>query len=345
MSVLWASDLVLSVDTGSIHLAAALGKPIVGISQAVSIKYRLSEQRDWTEISAGLDCINCQEKKCPINEGHPPCGFIAPQTIVDAVQKKLGSIFDQTVSVVIPVYATPERSQKSIDRLDRCIASILPQVDEVIVSVDGPGPFTGLTPDSRIKVVTHYSRVRRGFGKTCNWGVRQSSGQYVLLLNDDVYLNPNAVSKMMECMTDKVGVVGCLLWLPDGTIQHGGGKRSSGHIGWGHIDYQHDKPTIQEPTELEFVTYAAALIRRKAFFDIRGFDEDYDTYCEDGDMNLRLRQAGWKVMYTPLASGIHEESQTTSPMKKQLANEASQVFFKKWNWYFVKNRLNQKGAF
>lgn len=345
MGVLIHMDLVVSVDTGPAHLAAGLGRPLLMIKQNVSSAYTLPEQRDWQDISTELACLSCRETPCPINATNPPCGLIDPLKIVVAVEKRLKSLDSQDVSAVIPFYKATEPDQEKMNRLNRCLAHVLPQVSEVILSVDGPAKLDGMTRDPRIKVVRHFSGQRRGFGKTCNLGARYSNGRYIMLLNDDLYLHPDAVQKMLEVTDESTACTGCLLWFPDGTVQHGGTVRRPGDIGWGHIDHHKQSVSIKSPVEMENVTYAVAMIRRTAFFEVLGFDEIYDVYCEDNDLNLKFRQAGWKVMYTPHAQGIHEESKTCSPMKQQLAEDASIKFRKKWDWYFVKNKNNSMGKF
>lgn len=343
MAILGTVDLAVSIDSAPVHIAAALGTPLIVISQMVSLKFRLSEQRDWTEITSGIACVGCQEFKCPIDKEKPPCGLIHPSTIASAVQEKIESIFNQPISAVIPFWQPTPGDKSKFTRLNRCLAGALPQVDEVIISLDKDQEVNGLRSHPKITVVAHYSKERRGFGKTCNWGIRNSKGSKILLLNDDLYLEPDAISKMMQVSIDNVACVGCLLRYPNGLIQHGGMKRFQRN--WVHLDYQQKKPTITEPTEMECVTYAAALIDRAAFYEVGGFDERYDVYCEDADLNLKFREAGYKVIYQPEASGIHDESQTCTPMKEKLTRDSLKILEEKWGWWFDANKDRDMGIF
>lgn len=334
-------DVMVSVDTGPLHIAAALGVPVVGIAQS-NIPW-LTDQRDWSMIHAPLDCINCHELKCPINETRPPCCHIEPALIQKAVADKLEARQGNKVSAVIAVY------KPDFKRLTKCIDHVVDQVDEVVVSWDGDGIRWRWSDVENPKIQYRwntYSTERQGYGRTTNRGVRHSKGRYILLLNDDVFLKPDAVKKMMAAaVAPDVGIVGCLLRYPDGTIQHGGGMRKSGDVGWGHRDLKRRSPSISERMEMEFVTLAAAIVRREAFYGAMGFNENYDCYCEDAELCLMVRKNGWKVIYEPAAEGIHEESQTTGPMKKELGKASYAIFKQRWQHYFDKNSFNQLGTF
>jgi len=329
MALLSVADLCITPDSGPMHAAASVGCPNIALEQSIPIALRLSNQTDHTVLSAPVDCVRCVEWKCPKDEKKPPCQVFDPSVIAEAANRRLSG--KELVSAIIPVY-------KQHPRLDRCIKAV-PDNVEVVVSLDGPDKFAVNGAD----IVSPSTGKRVGFGKTCTRGARASSGEFLLFLNDDCYLNPGAVEAMMAEMKPDVAVVGCLLRYPDGKIQHGGTVRLGIEQGYGHIDHGRFNPTVILPKEMEFVPFAAVIVRRKAFFDVGAFDEDYDTYCEDSDLCLRLRKAGWKVMYTPHASAIHDESQTTSPMKSELWHKSQAVFMKKWRTYFLENGGNQLG--
>lgn len=329
MALLSVVDLCITPDSGPMHAAAAVGCPIIALEQSIPIDLRLSNQADHITLSAPVDCVRCIEWKCPKDEKKPPCQVFDPSVIADTANKRLSGA--GKVSAVIPVY-------KLHPRLTRCLQAAN-ECDELVVSLDGLDEMIVTGAD----IVVPSPGTRTGFGKTCTRGARHANGEFLLFLNDDCYLNPGAVEAMLREMNPDVAVVGCLLRYPDGKIQHGGTVRLGIEQGYGHIDHGKTNPTVKSPIEMEFVTFAAVIVRRKAFFDVGGFDEDYDTYCEDSDLCLRLRKAGWKVMFTPHASAIHDESQTTSPMKAQLWRKSQDVFMAKWKQYFQENGGNQLG--
>jgi len=227
--------------------------------------------------------------------------------------------------------------------LNKCIQSVEHQVDEIVLTMEQGGVIpSGTLTSGKIRSVRH-SGSNIGFGRNVNFGLRHTKNPFVLVLNDDVYLAPNAVEKMLEVMKPKVGIVGHLTWYPNGTIYHAGKPRAAGGgIGFPHIDHRGYIPTITEPREMENTNGASILVRRKAFYDIGGFDERFLFYAEDDDLAMRVRRAGWQVWYTPYATGIHDEHAETRkrPDMMKIMQESNALFGQLWGEYFRWNRNN-----
>ena len=83
------ADVLVTVDTGVMHIGDALGIRMVAIEQSSSPKLHLSEKANFTVVSPELDCLNCQLGICPINPAEPPCMSVSPEAISDAVNRKL----------------------------------------------------------------------------------------------------------------------------------------------------------------------------------------------------------------------------------------------------------------
>jgi len=87
------ADLVVTVDTGPMHIAAAYGIPMVVISQSHDVNLRLSPLNDYEVVKrTDLDCLNCQRHRCPIDSYNPPCGQIDPKELAVVVNRKLKSL-------------------------------------------------------------------------------------------------------------------------------------------------------------------------------------------------------------------------------------------------------------
>lgn len=85
MDVISALDLMVTVDTGPMHMAAAFGIPILAITQAFDPKLRIHSDRVIrTVCSPDLDCLNCQQFYCPKDRLHPPCQRISPTALAEA---------------------------------------------------------------------------------------------------------------------------------------------------------------------------------------------------------------------------------------------------------------------
>jgi GT2 family glycosyltransferase len=264
-----------------------------------------------------------------------------PAWLAAQINRKLRA-FSETVSAIIPVY------RPTSERLNKVIAHVINQVDEIVVTAE-EGVFIPAVQDQsgKVRIVVKNER-RLGYGRNTNYGARHSVGKYLLLLNDDVFLEPDAVGKLLEeCSDAQAGVVAHFLTYPNGTIYHAGKVRAPGVRGWGHIDHRKYIPTIQEPCEMENVCGASVLVRRKAFYDIRGFDEDFFVYAEDDDFMLRMRREGWKIRYTPHARGIHMEHQSTQELGNinDVVGTANRLFGKKWGSYFDHNLHRIPGTF
>ena len=336
------ANLVITVDTGPMHIAAALGIPMVAIEQASRPEQHLSDQRDFIVIRPPLACLNCLDEICRIKPLAPPCQNIDPEMIVESANKRLRATTSEDVSAVVCIY------QPTADRLNQCLACLLPQVQEIIISVDHLGFVPpGILQDPKIRVVYNKTGKQFGYGRNANFGARHSNGKWILLVNDDCFLNPGAVQAMRDVAGDSVGLVAQLLRYPDGRIQHGGTYRNTGDIGFGHIDLGLMEPRIKEPVEMENVTLASALVRRTAYYQIRGFDERYLFYCEDNDFCMKMRKAGWKIMYQPKATGIHQEHQSTQhlPNIHSIMMASQKLFGEKWGDYFDWNRNRVPGNF
>jgi GT2 family glycosyltransferase len=333
--IIWLSlaDLLVTVDTGPMHIAAALGVPMVVIGQAHSPDLHLSDQSDFVTIwPKGLDCLNCQKHFCPINEAEPPCQKIDPAMIARWSAAKVDTA--DNVSAIVPIFR-PDAAT-----VNRCLECLLPQVQEIIVTHEGGNSVVppNLISHPKIRIVAKGLK-HIGYGRNANFGARHSTGKHLLLLNDDVFLNPDAVAKMTECMKPGVGMVSNLLRYPNGEIYHAGKWRGAGQMGWGHLDYKHRDPTLKVPTELENCCGACVLVRREAHFKIGGFNEEYFLMAEDDDYALSMRQAGYKIMFTPFSEGIHMEHQSVNKVGNvmEFVNKSNTIFHRRWHRYLEHN--------
>lgn len=338
------ADLVVSVDTGPLHVAAALGRPILAINQSSSPDLHLSDQVDFLSISpAGLDCLNCQQTLCPKNNHMPPCQNVDPDLIAAWTWARWRMESTEDVSAIVAVY------QPDVGTLNRCLECLIPQVQEIIVTAEGNSRVPAeATRGGKIRYVQTPQR-GIGYGRNTNFGARHSNGKYLLLINDDVFLNQGAVSKMMEVIKthEHTGIVSSLLRYPDGTIYHSGKVRGPGQRGWGHGNHRQMHSYFSDVTEQENTCGACILVPRKAFYDINGFDEEFFLFAEDDDFCLRMRRAGYKIYYTPHAEGIHMEHQSVNKIGDIVGTlqRANSTFDRKWHAYFDHNLDRVPGSF
>lgn len=335
-------DLVVGVDTGPMWCAVGVNTPILGLSQARPFRILLNDQVDWADLQAPVDCVGCSEHVCPHNAVEPPCQRFDAGVLSDAIRDRLETVQGSRVSAVIPCLHDKD------PRILKCLHHVIDQVDEVVFSLDGAATGAMIPTHPKVRIVRSPKGDKTGFGKTCNRGARAAKGRYLLFLNDDLYLDPGAVRALKSVAArEDAAIVGGLWRYPDGTIQHGGGHRHHGDVGFGHLDWKATKPSLTTVTELEFVTAACILVRREAFYQVGAFGEEFGNYSEDADLCMKVREKGWKVFFHPGATGVHDESQTTnhSNEKQAMLAAANAVFRRKWQRYFTHNPPGALGVF
>lgn len=155
-----------------------------------------------------------------------------------------------------------------------------------------------------------------GFAAGNNVALRELTADIIVLINPDVILSPGCLAALARVMSADaaIGIAGCKLWYPDRLhIQHAGGfithpRAMPGHYGVGERDQgQHDIVR-----DVEYVIGAAAAIRREMLQNIGLMDEGFFLFFEDVDLCKRALRAGYRVVYTPQATGSHVESATTA---------------------------------
>ena len=205
------------------------------------------------------------------------------------------------------------------DALAECLRSLESQTIrglEVVV-VDNSGARR-VTAAGSARVI--YNQRNVGFGAAVNQVFRETSAPYLATLNDDAVADPGWLdalvgaaeahpragmfaSRVMLAGTGLLDSAGMLL-APDGS------SKQRGHR-------QPPEP-LCEKREAFFPSGSAALYRRAMLNEIGLFDETFFLYCEDTDLGLRARWAGWECLYVPGASVEHRYSHTAggaSPMK------------------------------
>jgi glycosyltransferase involved in cell wall biosynthesis len=160
----------------------------------------------------------------------------------------------------------------------------------------------------RIEGEFNYSRLN-------NRGVELSRGSLIALLNNDVeVISDSWLSEMVShALRPEVGMVGARLWYPNRTIQHGGvilgagGIASHAHVGLRHEHGYFGRANLAQ--NFSAVTAACAVVRREVYLQLGGFDEvNLTVTFNDVDFCLRLREAGYWIVWTPHAELVHHES-------------------------------------
>lgn len=159
-----------------------------------------------------------------------------------------------------------------------------------------------------------------------NEAVARTSGDVVCLLNDNTeVITGEWLSEMVGHLSQPgVGAVGAKLYYGDGRIEHAGIILGVHGVA-GHAHRNYDRLAtgyyghLQLPHRMSAVTAACMLIRRQAWEQVHGFDEQaLPNALKDVDLCLRLREEGWDIVWTPYAELFHHEP----PTKRGLEDEA-----------------------
>jgi GT2 family glycosyltransferase len=160
-----------------------------------------------------------------------------------------------------------------------------------------------------------------GFARANNQVACQVSGEYLLLLNSDAFLAPDALRTLLDSVAQypDTAILGARLLNEDGSLQRScfsfptlatelwqtlGLDRAfpSSRVFGKYLMTYWDMDDLRE---VDVVMGACMLVRRSALAGQKLFDEDYFMYSEEVDLCWRVKQAGWAVRYQPCAQAVH----------------------------------------
>ncbi len=327
---------ILAKDTTDIEAMLSLGKACLILDRkedaAFFFKRILELQPGNVEVQKMLDAISAKSD----GRSSERTEIGVTDTVAPTQIRNLSST--PLVSIIIPVY-------NKLDFTRRCVESILSNIDnlnyEILVvdngSTDGTRDYLQSTKSIRLRFVLNEQNL--GFVDGCNSGAAIAHGDYLLFLNNDTEVTPGWIGALVNFAesTPDCGIVGTKLVYPDGRLQEAGGIIFSDGNGWnyGRGDDPHD-PKYNFVREVDYVSGAALMIKRKLWDDIGGFDRRYaPAYYEDTDLCFEARKRGYKVYYQPKSTVIHYEGQTAGTnllsgyKKYQLVNRDK--FLAKWS--------------
>ncbi len=246
------------------------------------------------------------------------------------------------ISVILPNKDHAEDLQKCVDSLKRSAEGY--NLEILIVENNSAKKETfdlyrRLETESDIRIL-HY-RDRFNFSEINNFAVKEATGDYLLLLNNDMTVLPCDLpgELLMYAQRPDVGAVGAKLLYPDDTVQHAGviiglgGVAAHSHKDYGKNDagYMNRLLVAQD---LSAVTAACLMMRRSIYEEIGGMDPGYEVAFNDADFCMRIRSKGYHVVFTPFALLTHYESKSrgseNTPEKAERFESEVQRFKAAW---------------
>lgn len=218
-----------------------------------------------------------------------------------------------------------------------------------------------LNVDFPLKIIENDENL--SFSKANNDAVKEASGEYVLLLNNDIEPTFGWLNEMMGIMlnNENVGSVGAKLVFPyypnskrkSFKLQHGGDIftfRNEKYYVYPYNQYNPGNPfgrEVTKPRKVVSATAAVLLVKKSVYEDIGGLDEGYIYGYEDVDFSLKLHQKGFDIHYCSSALLFHHESSTRNVSKNRDNN--SQRLISKWGDYLNRHiyldKLNNEKFF
>lgn len=227
------------------------------------------------------------------------------------------------VAVVIP-------TKDGLNLLRRCMDSILEKTTYrnyelvIIDNESSDGDTLGYLASLPARVIRYPHRFN--YARMLNLAATTTDCDALLFLNNDTeIITPEWIEALLEHgMRPEVGAVGCRLYFGDGRPQHEG--MLIGGFDWNiaHQGYHHLGEIVRN---VSAVTGACTMIRPSVYGRVGGNDERLRVAFNDVDICLRIRQAGFEVIYTPYAELFHYESSTRNFQEHA---EDTPLFYRRW---------------
>ncbi len=172
---------------------------------------------------------------------------------------------------------------------------------------------------SNLKIL--WNRVNIGFSRACNQALKYVQGKHILFLNPDCIVQENTLENLVQVLHQNasVGMVGPLIVNPDGSEQAGARRKVPTPwrslmqtLNLGHVfpsgDFRlHKTPLPSDAVPVDAISGAFMLVKHEALQQVGAMDKKYFMHCEDLDLAMRFREAGWQILFVPHAKVLHHK--------------------------------------
>lgn len=175
-----------------------------------------------------------------------------------------------------------------------------------------------------------------GFAKANNQGIRESKGEYILLLNTDTSINPGALRVLLQEMrgSSDIGGIGPALLMEKDDYQVSFGRKINFFSellqkSFLNTYYKMKLKRDKREREVNWLSGACLLIKKSILKEVGLFDENFFLYFEDIDLCLRIRENGWRLVYLPQAEVFHSGGGSTKSLRltSRFHYRKSQLYF------------------
>lgn len=288
-------------------------------------------------IEAGREAVKDHLQRTALN------AIVSPHPIIPFWHRvKFNLASSTSIEIIIP-------TRDRIDLMRMCIESIVNKttfnnyhitiVDNGSIEQETLDQFAKWKNNDKISILRDDSPFN--YSRLNNQAAYKTKADLVCLLNNDIeIISPDWLEEMAgHAMRKDVGCVGARLWYPNDTLQHGGvilgigGIAGHSHKYWpkGDAGYMGRAVSTQA---LSAVTAACLMIKRSIYEEVGGLDEKIKVAFNDIDFCLRVRNAGYRNVWTPFAEMYHHESASRGheDNPEKIARFNAEVEFMKNRW-------------
>lgn len=218
------------------------------------------------------------------------------------------------VSIIIPTKDAPELIRKCL----KSIFEITSYPNFELIIIDNK-----TTNKESLEILNRYDlkivnfNEKFNFSKANNLGVKNSNGDYIIFLNNDIEIIEHDWIQQMLFFAEQpeIGAVGPLLTYSDDKVQHAGVVLGFNEIAdhvLRNVNSSDDGyfGSLSVSREVSAVTAACLMMRKSLFMGIGQFNELYEIIYQDVDLCMKIREQGFSIIYTPNCRLIHHESKT-----------------------------------
>lgn len=226
------------------------------------------------------------------------------------------------VSIIILNYKTPDLTIRAANTAQESCGDMPYELFLVDNASDDHSIERFKTELSNIDLVENENNI--GFSAGNNVAIKESNGDYVLLLNSDTEVIGDAIKKSVQYMDEykAIGALGCRVQLPNGKLDHackrGFPTPKASFYYFSGLAKKHPESSKYaaytttylpdtETNEVDAVMGAYMMVRKEVIQQVGLLDEQFFMYGEDIDWCYRIKQAGWKIVYFADATIIHHK--------------------------------------
>jgi GT2 family glycosyltransferase len=222
----------------------------------------------------------------------------------EAETKPVASNSRFLASILIPNY-------QGADCILECVKSVLKasgeDIEIIVVDNASPDKSAEIVRNLRsVKLIQLMSNV--GYGEACNIGARNSSGDYLIFLNNDTAVREGWLSELLSCLKDQSnGAVCSKVTLPTGpeTIDSCGGVSDIYGFAWSRGNGEIDRGQYDSSPSCFYAVGSSLAVRKDIFQAVGGFDKELFMYLEDIDLSWRLRRLGLDIRCVSGSKVLH----------------------------------------